>query len=295
MFVPPQVNLKLKVAEIDQDRISPAALQALFAATGATFTTNETPAIPLPNFAGATNMFHDPDRPLTNAARHQFFGELTAPQARQLQVALSNLPPVTWWEGPEITTATGRDSRLQRLDALTVVTGVTATGHKGGTGTNAPGVNYQTQSFACGLSVNVHPTVAADTYTIPISISPTMTEFVGYDDPAKAQPSAAKPTGAVPLPANGVIPLPRFRVSQLALDEVRISDGLTLLAGGLNTESVVHMIDKVPYLGDVPLMGKLFTKESSSKQRKLLLLFLTPTLINPDGSRFHSETAIPAK
>ncbi len=298
-YVPPQVNLKLKVAEVDPDRVSPAALQALLATTGATFSTNETAAIPLPNFAGATNMFHDPDRPMTNAARQQFFGELTEPQTRQLQVALSNLPPVTWWEGPEITTATGRDSRLQRLDALNVATGVTATGQKGGTGTNAPGVNYQTQGFACGLSVNIHPTVAADSYTIPLSIGPTLTEFVGYDDPANFTPIAASVNGHpitlsdVVSGPHAVVPLPRFRVSQLALDHPGIWDGRTLLAGGLISESVIHFKDKVPYLGDVPLMGQLFTKESSSKQRKLLLLFITPTLINPDGSRFHTDGDMP--
>ena len=59
------------------------------------------------------------------------------------------------------------------------------------------------------------------------------------------------------------------------------------------TDSVTRVKDKVPFLGDIPLLGRLFQDEASSKTKKNLMIFVTPTIINPDGSRFHSDDEMP--
>jgi len=51
--------------------------------------------------------------------------------------------------------------------------------------------------------------------------------------------------------------------------------------------------DKVPLLGDLPLVGRLFRSESSQKSKKNLMIFVTPTIINPDGTRYHSDEEMP--
>ncbi len=42
-------------------------------------------------------------------------------------------------------------------------------------------------------------------------------------------------------------------------------------------------------LGDLPLLGRLFRSESKTSIKKNLLVFVTPTLIDPAGNRIHSE------
>jgi general secretion pathway protein D len=46
-------------------------------------------------------------------------------------------------------------------------------------------------------------------------------------------------------------------------------------------------------LGDLPFFGRLFRSESSASQKKNLMIFVTPTIIDPAGNRFHSEDEMP--
>lgn len=65
---------------------------------------------------------------------------------------------------------------------------------------------------------------------------------------------------------------------------VRLLDGETVGLGGLIAETVQAVDDKVPGLGDVPLLGRLFRSEASQKVRFNLVIFCTVRLIEPDGS-----------
>ena len=70
-------------------------------------------------------------------------------------------------------------------------------------------------------------------------------------------------------------------------------DGQTVVLGGLITEDVTKFKDKIPVLGDLPLLGRFFRSESSSTKKKNLVIFVTPTIIDPAGNRFHSEDEMP--
>jgi general secretion pathway protein D len=74
---------------------------------------------------------------------------------------------------------------------------------------------------------------------------------------------------------------------------VQVWDGQTVVLGGLASETVSTLKDKVPVLGDLPLLGKLFRSESKTTKKKKLLVFITPTLIDPAGNRIHSEDEMP--
>ena len=70
-------------------------------------------------------------------------------------------------------------------------------------------------------------------------------------------------------------------------------DGQTVLLAAPLFEHVLINKDKVPVLGDLPLMGRLFRSETSTKVKKRLLLFLTPTLVDPAGNRVHTPDKLP--
>jgi len=65
---------------------------------------------------------------------------------------------------------------------------------------------------------------------------------------------------------------------------VRLLDGETVGLGGLISESVQMVDDKVPGLGDLPLLGRLFRSEASQKIKFNLVIFCTVRIIEPDGT-----------
>lgn len=64
-----------------------------------------------------------------------------------------------------------------------------------------------------------------------------------------------------------------------AKTEVAVNDQETVVIGGLMRDSVATGQSKVPILGDIPLLGVLFRHSTKTKQKKNLLLFLTPYII----------------
>ncbi|MCD6337794.1 MAG: type II and III secretion system protein [Verrucomicrobia bacterium] len=145
-------------------------------------------------------------------------------------------------------------------------------------------IQPQTTPVPLGPTLDVIPYVSADGYTIQMNLIPTLTEFLGYDDPGQFQAVV----GSVAAP----VPLPRFRVRQVTTTTI-VWDGQTIVMGGLISERVTKNKDKVPVLGDLPLVGRLFRSEGKDSQKKNLLIFVTPTIIDPAGNRVNDPNKLP--
>lgn len=63
------------------------------------------------------------------------------------------------------------------------------------------------------------------------------------------------------------------------LKNVRIKDNETLLIGGLVQDEDVKSTAKIPFLGDIPVLGVLFRSTSTTKEKKELIILLTPRII----------------
>ena len=71
-------------------------------------------------------------------------------------------------------------------------------------------------------------------------------------------------------------------------------DGQTVAIGGLIREDVQDIEDKVPLLGDLPLIGRLFKTVSSDHYKRNLMIFVTARLIDPSGKPVQEvRTALP--
>lgn len=138
-----------------------------------------------------------------------------------------------------------------------------------------------------GQVLDVIPYVSADGYTIQLNIVPTFTEFLGYDQSNARQFQTV--VGDQPLQPT---PLPRFRVRQVSTSAI-VWDGQTIVLGGLISENVSKRREKVPVLGDIPLLGRLFRSESTETDKKNLVIFVTPTIIDPAGNRVHTPDNLP--
>ena len=60
---------------------------------------------------------------------------------------------------------------------------------------------------------------------------------------------------------------------------IQVNDGDTIILGGLTSEELNEVVNKVPLLGDIPLLGKLFTSRDVSKKKRHLAVFLKPSVI----------------
>jgi type II secretory pathway component GspD/PulD (secretin)/tetratricopeptide (TPR) repeat protein len=229
-------------------------------------------------------------------------GVLTDPQFRVAIHALQQRDGVDLLTAPDVTTESGRQAQIQAVDIQTIVTGQNFN-NPGGTASPTAGVGgtviqntaaasqFSTESLPFGPVLDVIPYVSADEYSVQMTIIPTVTEFIGYDNPGQFVPQALSATpGGTTLVAQ--LPLPHFRMRQVTTS-VTVWDAQTVVLGGLITDSVSKVKDKVPLLGDMPLLGRFFRSESSNKTKKNLIIFVTPTIINPDGSRYHTDDEMP--
>lgn len=138
-----------------------------------------------------------------------------------------------------------------------------------------------------GPVLDVIPYVSADGYSIQMSIVPTLTEFLGYDtDVSQTFQTIVGNQQLQPTP------LPRFRVRQVVTSAI-VWDGQTIVLGGLIAENVTKSKDKIPVLGDIPFLGRLFRSERSTSEKRNLVVFVTPKLIDPAGNRVHTPDNLP--
>ncbi|MGC4070998.1 MAG: secretin N-terminal domain-containing protein [Nibricoccus sp.] len=65
--------------------------------------------------------------------------------------------------------------------------------------------------------------------------------------------------------------------------QVTLKDGFTLGIGGLLDSTTTNSQTKVPLLGDIPGLGRLFRSDSNSKRQQNMLVFITARTVKPDG------------
>ena len=155
-----------------------------------------------------------------------------------------------------------------------------------------------------GVRLHVQPTVGADGSTIDLQLEPQVVEFEGfinYGSPIYGVSFTESSvlnnlgnlvgwtinTSSVLLTPN-VINQPIFSTRKVRTS-VSVWDGQTVMLGGLMREDVQKVEDKVPFLGDIPLVGRLFRSSVDQHQKRNLVIFVTARLINPAGDPINTS------
>ncbi|WP_408956417.1 type II secretion system protein GspD [Natroniella sp. ANB-PHB2] len=74
--------------------------------------------------------------------------------------------------------------------------------------------------------------------------------------------------------------------------QIRVASNETIAIGGLIKEEEIKNNSKVPILGDVPLIGYLFNKETAALQKTELVIFITPQIMTGDSQRGVNSDAV---
>jgi general secretion pathway protein D len=140
-----------------------------------------------------------------------------------------------------------------------------------------------------GVEMEVTPTVEEDN-AISLRLRPMVTEFEGFVEYGGTSVAIASDT-TVTVPSGFYQPVFSIRKVQT---EVTIWDGATVVMGGLTREHAVRLDDRVPLLGSLPILGRLFRSTGESTQKRNLLIFVTARLVGPGGaSAFQPLDAAP--
>ncbi len=117
------------------------------------------------------------------------------------------------------------------------------------------GANVQTDSVQAGIILKVLPRVHEDN-SITLQIQPEVSVITGF----------------LEVPGGGRLPQLARRNADTT---IRVGNGETVVIGGLIREADIKTIQKVPLLGDLPFLGYLFRKTTTSRDKSEIMITLT--------------------
>jgi general secretion pathway protein D len=225
-------------------------------------------------------------------------GVFTDPQFQVVVRALNQKKGVDLLSAPKVTTKSGQRAIIEIVREFrypTTFTPPQVPSISGGAGGTAPiTISVVTpttpQSFETrntGVTLEVEPVVGPDGVTIDLNLVPQVVEFEGFINYGSeifgVNPNLISGT-TIPqiLLTSNVINQPIFSTRKVTTN-VSVWDGQTVVLGGLMREDVQKTEDRVPFIGDIPLVGRLFRSNVDQHIKRNLIIFVTARLVTPGG------------
>jgi type II secretory pathway component GspD/PulD (secretin) len=144
-----------------------------------------------------------------------------------------------------------------------------------------------------GVDLSVNPKLVKDNL-IEMDLNPKVTELLGWRNYQIAPANSAYTfyqyrIGNTYEHDPIVARLPIFRHREVKT-KVTIQDGGTIGMGGLITEKTESFSDRVPVLGSIPLVGRLFRSEGERTVKRNLMIFVTASKVAPNGRILSEQT-----
>ena len=146
--------------------------------------------------------------------------------------------------------------------------------------------NLKSATISQGVSIPVTtPATNVSPATVQYQqadLSLTVTPQITADDKVIMDITVTKNAPSTTLlPVNGNPGIDTKTIQTTAF----LANGETVVIGGIYTKQTGNTVNKVPGLGDIPILGWLFKNKSVNDNRSELLIFLTPTIIQPVASQ----------
>jgi type IV pilus assembly protein PilQ len=128
-----------------------------------------------------------------------------------------------------------------------------------------------------GFQLLMIPHVIPDKDQIMMTVIPQQRSLTGPEDGFRRFV-----TGTGGTSGQQEILLPQEQ-SSTVVTNMKLDNGQTAVIGGLLQDSDTLTVSKVPFLGDLPVLGYLFRDERTSKEKGNLVIFVTPTIVRDNG------------
>lgn len=239
-----------------------------------------------PGILGVTGLFSDGQIQMIMRGLSQKKGTdlMTAPSitARSGQKALIEVIREfiypTEYEPPELPQAGGGG----------IIGGGAAAGNN--IATPATPTSFETKNL--GVTLEIEPTIDENNFLIDVRFVPEIVEFEGfvnYGSPILSPSTDILGRAVSTVITDNRIEMPVFSRRRVDTSLI-IYDGFTIALGGLMREDVQIVEDKVPILGDIPLIGRLFQSEGDNRIKSNLIIFLTAQIIDATGRPIRGDS-----
>ncbi len=128
-----------------------------------------------------------------------------------------------------------------------------------------------------GIVLVVTPTVSPNHYTITLQLNPQVVDLSGWTNNFYTLIIGIAGSGA-----QFNLKMPEISRRD-ATATVKVYDGETIVLGGMLTERLSAVDDRVAGIGDIPILGRLFSAKNDRSEKRNLMIFVTARLVNPDG------------
>jgi general secretion pathway protein D len=213
----------------------------------------------------------------------------------------------TEYEPPEIPQSVGNNGGQQNQNG--------ASG--GGNVPVTPATPTAFETRNTGVTLEIEPIIGDNDFSINLSLRPEIVEFEGFINYGSPIQTPAQPGFFQSIPVlnglgqfigNDIVNIPAQPESVLTENRIEmpvfstrrvkteliIYDGYTVAIGGLMREDVQNVEDKVPILGDIPIVGRLFQTKAENRIKSNLIIFVTAQIIDATGRPLRGAEAVSA-
>jgi len=166
---------------------------------------------------------------------------------------------------PSLTVQEGESASIALTEGVVTKNTITIAPATGGQATGT--ITQSTEVTDAGLSLNISIARVDDNGFINLSVSPAISAPTGKIDVSVGAGTAG----------SFVNPLSKRTLNS---GQIRLRDGQTLILSGVIRDSDQQSISKVPILGDIPILGALFRKDTSINNRSEIVITVTPRVID---------------
>ncbi len=142
------------------------------------------------------------------------------------------------------------------------------------------------EDFDLGVTLKVTPVVNPENNTIDLDLYPEIMKIRGFDQYLVGFNAFDSSGGNTPDYAGDgsalYAEMPFFERRSVQT-QVTIADGQTVVMGGLVDERTQTFRDQIPFLGDIPYLGRLFRTEGSRSSKRNLVIYVKATMVDEFG------------
>ncbi len=230
---------------------------------------------------------------------------LTNPELSVVLHMLSTKKNSDLLSAPKVVTASGREATIKVVTEYIYPTNYEVEMLESDNGDDDGGTTYagavvEPSDFMTrevGVILSVTPEVAPDGSRIYLRLAPSVISEPIWKNYGSEYPmSVPVENTVIESVLGGLIPYTRYetKMAQLNMEqpffpvrsvvtELDVYNGATVVMGGMITEDRVSCEDKIPILGDIPLIGHLFRNRYEQSEKRNLLLFVTARLVDAGG------------
>jgi pilus assembly protein CpaC len=169
---------------------------------------------------------------------------------------------------------------------------------------NLTAMSGQTASFTAGgqfpvpisgssASTGGFPTITVEfkTFGVSLSFTPTIIDAHHLNLRVRPEISELTTTGevSVPLTATSTVTIPALTL-RTAETTVELGSGESFALAGLLMHTSQQLVSKVPWIGDIPILGALFRSDRFQRGETDLVIIVTPYLVQPSATRLAAPT-----